>query len=170
MIHHVLGLFGDDRPHRFRQDGTGPPPSSNSPRGLQTSHRSRQGGHYPVDTRSPGGRGQRDGRPGQRSQQRAPPTRTAEPASESRACRMIRRTTEAKSQARRGWVAEHVKLSRRYWPPKSRGMRPEWERKPPAGRYYQFLTVHAFCICDKVHIIESNECWGCGMGELSTCW
>ena len=75
---------------------------------------------------------------------RAPRERLPEGyAEETSLAHMTRVTTEARSRATTEWIAEHVRLGRRYRPPPGKGVRRTQLRrvkKTLAGRYYQLLS------------------------------
>ena len=74
---------------------------------------------------------------------------------------LTRKTTEARTQSTRGWIASQVKRSRRYRPPKRGGIRPDLrkEREELAERYYQLLSSHATAgayLAGKIKEIKSS--------------
>ena len=83
---------------------------------------------------------------------------------------LTRRTTEAKTQATRRWISEHVKTRRRYRPPGCKNIHPELkkDRKEFVGRYYQLLSSHAAIetyLADMIQKTGSNRCWWCNSAE-----
>ena len=81
---------------------------------------------------------------------------------------LTRATTEARAQGTRDWVSSHVRSSRRYRPPRGRGVRPDLREKKGGGcRFFQLLSGHApigSYLAERTHTISSSTCL-CGSGK-----
>ena len=84
---------------------------------------------------------------------------------------MTRAATEARSRTTSEWISNRFRAERRYRPPAGKGLRQQQlrrSRKSVIGRYYQLLSGHTAIgsyLHDKIHKIDTDECWWCGSGE-----
>ena len=137
--------------------------------------RSRSGGPHPTrEPRAMRGRTSSQGRqPTGRGRPPPPPPTTG---SRSRPVWPTSHAGQRKGGQRPppSWIRENVRASQRYRPPRGRGLRRKdlhRVRKSTAGRYYQLLSGRAAIgsyLCDKIHRIQSSECWWCESGERQT--
>ena len=82
---------------------------------------------------------------------------------------LARKTTEARFEAARGWIRDHVRKERRYRPPPGgrlrKGLGKVW--KELAGRFFQLLSGHAATAVHLKRIDQApnGKCWLCGSSE-----